>query len=98
MTAVGATAGPNSNDPLIACQSQEGGIITTGGGFSTYYEAPSWQTAAIANYFSAAEAAGTTPSSGYSPMVCVHLPLRLLLLLLRHYHINYVVPQIYLYG
>ena len=69
MTAVGATMGPNFNDPVIACQSQEGGVITSGGGFSTYYEAPSWQTEAIANYFNQAAADGTTPLEGYSPKV-----------------------------
>jgi len=30
VTAVGATQGPESDDPEIACQSQEGGVITTG--------------------------------------------------------------------
>jgi hypothetical protein len=66
---VGATQGPNFNDPVIACQSQEGGVITSGGGFSTYFPAPSWQQEAIANYFAQAAADGTTPESGYSPLV-----------------------------
>ena len=30
VTAVGATMGPESGDPEIACQSQLGGVITTG--------------------------------------------------------------------
>ena len=36
VTAVGATMGPNTGGPEVACQSQLGGVITTGGGFSTF--------------------------------------------------------------
>jgi len=42
VTAVGGTMGPNSGGTEIACQSNNaGGVITTGGGFSTYFETPS---------------------------------------------------------
>lgn len=64
---MGATQGPESGDAEIACQSQLGGIITTGGGFSTYYAAPSWQKAAIAKYFATLSSQSITLSSGYNP-------------------------------
>ena len=51
VVAVGATMGPNTNGPEIACQSQLGGVITTGGGFSTYFATPSWQAKAVSGYF-----------------------------------------------
>ena len=43
VTAVGATQGPESGVPETACQVDRGGGITTGGGFSNIYPAPSWQ-------------------------------------------------------
>jgi tripeptidyl-peptidase-1 len=52
VTAVGATQGPESNSDEIACQSNEGGVITTGGGFSTLFEQPSYQSSAVSGYFS----------------------------------------------
>lgn len=64
---MGATQGPESGDTEIACQSQLGGIITTGGGFSMYYAAPSWQKAAIAKYFATLTSQSITLSSGYNP-------------------------------
>jgi len=62
VTAVGATQGAESGLPETACQSDTGGVITTGGGFSTIFSAPSWQTSAIATYFSTAK----TPATGYN--------------------------------
>jgi tripeptidyl-peptidase-1 len=67
ITAVGATMGASGYPPAvgvaeIACQSQQGGIITTGGGFSTYYAQPSWQTSLVSTYFKTA----TAPTSGYN--------------------------------
>eukprot|EP00466_Bigelowiella_natans_P005681 jgi/Bigna1/40855/e_gw1.46.4.1 len=56
VTAVGATQGPEEGSEEIACQSNKGGSITTGGGFSTYYAAPSYQTSAVSDYFAAAKA------------------------------------------
>jgi tripeptidyl-peptidase I len=68
VTAVGATMGPGGyapdvGSPSIACQSQLGGVITSGGGFSTYYTQPSWQTSAVSSYFSGLS---TQPASGYN--------------------------------
>ena len=58
--------GPENGNPEVACQSQLGGVITTGGGFSTFNARPSWQTAAVNAYF-AGLATGDTPASGYNP-------------------------------
>ena len=55
--------GPETNDPEIACQSQKGGVITTGGGFSTYYPTASWQTQQVTDYFNGL---GTMPPEGYN--------------------------------
>ncbi len=68
VTAVGATMGPGGYAPDVgspeqACQSSLGGQISTGGGFSTYYPQPSWQTSAISGYF----ATGASPAAGYNP-------------------------------
>jgi tripeptidyl-peptidase I len=48
VTAVGATQGPESASPEIACQSNKGGVATSGGGFSTLNAQPSYQDAAVA--------------------------------------------------
>ena len=74
--AVGATQGAESwatnggnqqNGPVeTVCQSDNGGTITSGGGFSGYYATPSWQTQAVNTYFTNAAAAGKSPLSGYS--------------------------------
>lgn len=50
VTAVGATQGPEMNTTEIACTSSTNGGITTGGGFSTVYPQPAYQSAAVANY------------------------------------------------
>lgn len=65
VTAVGGTMGLNTGGAEIACQSQLGGIITTGGGFSTYYPTPSWQTKTVNSYFSSLSK--PLPASGYNP-------------------------------
>lgn len=52
VTAVGATQGPELNQTEIACTSTTGGGITTGGGFSTVYAQPSYQSTAVNNYLS----------------------------------------------
>lgn len=64
VTAVGATQGPESNKPEIACTSDAGGSITTGGGFSTVFTAPSYQKSAVSNYFNGLTAA-QKPATGY---------------------------------
>ncbi|KAH3732962.1 tripeptidyl peptidase I precursor [Pelomyxa schiedti] len=48
--AVGATMGPEYGSSEIACTSDMGGTITTGGGFSQYFVAPKWQDNAIKAY------------------------------------------------
>jgi len=55
ITSVGATMGPEKTSEEVACQSDKGGLITTGGGFSTVFDAPSWQKDAIETYFKTAE-------------------------------------------
>jgi tripeptidyl-peptidase-1 len=67
VVAVGATMGPENDDPEIACQSQLGGVITSGGGFSTYYAQPSWQTNAVNTYFGTLPSS-ESPASGYNVM------------------------------
>jgi tripeptidyl-peptidase-1 len=51
------------SDCWWSSQSQSNGIITTGGGFSTYYPRPSWQTSALLAYRNRLTAA---PKSGYN--------------------------------
>jgi tripeptidyl-peptidase-1 len=48
---VGATQGPESGTAEIACSSATGGVVTTGGGFSTVFSQPSYQSSAVADYF-----------------------------------------------
>lgn len=50
VTAVGATQGPESDSAEVACSSATGGVITTGGGFSTVFPQPSYQTTAVQAY------------------------------------------------
>jgi tripeptidyl-peptidase-1 len=59
VVAVGATQGPESTVPLpeVTCQSDLGGIITSGGGFSTYYSQPSYQTDVVTGYFNTVKGA-----------------------------------------
>lgn len=44
--------GPESGQTEIACQSSQGGIITSGGGFSEKVLQPSYQSDAIDQYLS----------------------------------------------
>ena len=41
-------------------------MSTSGGGFSTYYSQPIYQSEAVSQYFINAAAAGTTPTPGYN--------------------------------
>ena len=69
VTAVGATMGPESGSTEIACQSQVGGVITTGGGFSTYFARPSWQSKAVNSYFSQFNGSkAAAPIAGFNPL------------------------------
>jgi len=65
VTAVGGTVGPESNNPEIACTSNvdELILITSGGGFSSYYDAPDFQKPFIETYFSAVDGTSKQPSS-----------------------------------
>jgi tripeptidyl-peptidase I len=66
VTAVGATMGPQAGTAEVGCQSNAGGVITSGGGFSTYYPTASWQTNAVKQYFSSLPAS-EVPTAGYNP-------------------------------
>ena len=57
--------GPELGNAEVVCQADKGQLITSGGGFSTYYSTPSYQTSAVAAYFSAAASAGQSPVAGY---------------------------------
>lgn len=63
VTAVGGTMGPNYGSPEVVCEGTEQGVITSGGGFSTYYKAPSFQSDAVNSYFTSVT---TQPAAGYN--------------------------------
>jgi len=63
VTAVGATQGGVTGGSEVVCSSKTGGVITTGGGFSTQYTAPDYQKSAISSYFSSVS---PSPVSGYA--------------------------------
>jgi len=49
---VGATQGPEfGGGPEITCSSGTGGLITSGGGFSTVFPIPTYQSSALNDYF-----------------------------------------------
>lgn len=52
VVSVGATQGPESGQPEIACSSKTGGGITTGGGFSTLFDQAAYQSSDVSNYLS----------------------------------------------
>jgi len=49
---VGATTGPEFGTPEVACQSDKGSTVTSGGGFSTIFSQPSYQSSAVGKYLS----------------------------------------------
>eukprot|EP01041_Mallomonas_annulata_P010135 gene10135-21134_t len=51
VVAVGATMGVESDSTEVACQADLGGVITTGGGFSTLVAAPVFQSKFVEEYF-----------------------------------------------
>jgi len=63
VTAVGGTMGPENHTPEVVCQSDKGGIITSGGGFSTIYATPQWQRKQIQSYLDAI-GTGSTGTGG----------------------------------
>jgi len=52
VVAVGATKGPEAGQPEVACQSDNGGIITSGGGFSTTFSQPTYQSTEVNKFLS----------------------------------------------
>jgi tripeptidyl-peptidase I len=71
VTSVGATMGPEFGYSETTCQSDvgfssttsRGGVITSGGGFSTYFSRPDWQDFAVKTYM---KTASSLPSSGFN--------------------------------
>lgn len=59
--AVGATMGPETGAVETACTSDQGGLITTGGGFSTYVNRPSWQNDIVNAYLAGGPSHPTSP-------------------------------------
>ncbi len=66
VVAVGGTMGPERNLPEVACQGDLGGVITTGGGFSTYADMPSYQAEAVNGYLSSVAGTPKEPSRGFN--------------------------------
>ena len=58
---VGATNGPEANLPERACTFNNGGLISSGGGFSDYFSRPAWQEEAVSSYLKRAATGGTLP-------------------------------------
>ena len=50
----------------MACQSDGGSSITTGGGFSHYYTLPLWQATEVTDYFDAVMGTSHQPQAGYN--------------------------------
>jgi hypothetical protein len=59
--------GPEYNDDEVACQSDLGSAITTGGGFSHYHALPSWQADQVEGYLRRVRGTNKQPASGYDP-------------------------------
>eukprot|EP01042_Synura_sphagnicola_P036378 gene36378-biopygen3788 len=51
VTAVGGTMGLEKGDVETACRVNAGALITSGGGFSKYFDAPKWQLQSVREYF-----------------------------------------------
>lgn len=66
VTAVGGTFGPEDGTSEVACTSDAGGVITTGGGFSDMYGTPSWQQTQVTNYFNQVKGTNVAPAPGYN--------------------------------
>ena len=57
---VGATNGPEAGQPERACTFANGGLISSGGGFSRFHARPKWQEASVSAYLER-NASGTLP-------------------------------------
>lgn len=58
--------GAETGGAEIASQSQLGGVITTGGGFSTLFAMPSWQSDAVTSYLEIVQTSAKPPVKGYN--------------------------------
>jgi len=52
VVSVGATTGPEFGTPEVSCQSDKGSEVTSGGGFSTVFPQPAYQTSHVEAYLS----------------------------------------------
>jgi len=66
VTSIGATQGPESEEKEISCQSNRGGVITSGGGFSEKVMIPSFQYNAVSEYVKITQKKSKQPISGYN--------------------------------
>lgn len=66
VVSVGATQGPESGQPEISCSSDTGGIITSGGGFSTVFPAPSYQAGAVRRFLLASKSDDLPPDEMFN--------------------------------
>jgi len=64
ITAVGATQGGPLGGEEVVCSGNTSGVITSGGGFSTFYDQPDWQASAAATFLSRDSAAVSGFASG----------------------------------
>jgi tripeptidyl-peptidase-1 len=67
ITAVGATQGGPLGGEEVVCSGNTGGVITSGGGFSTNYDQPDWQADAVKTFLSldSEAVAGYASGRGY---------------------------------
>ena len=68
VTTIGALMGSKNVVPTLGesettCKSSQGGVITSGGGFSQFATTPPWQTSVVSSYFNSL---ATQPVSGYN--------------------------------
>jgi tripeptidyl-peptidase-1 len=68
VVSVGATMGPETgSNQEIACSSDKGSVITSGGGFSTIFERPSYQSSHVQQYLNSPQSSPTSPLSSPLP-------------------------------
>ena len=63
VVAVGATQGPESGKAEIGCSSETGGVVTSGGGFSSVYDRPYYQNDAVEEFFKISNPADVPPKN-----------------------------------
>ena len=57
--------GPENGKPEVVCSSDNGSVITSGGGFSKYFPRPSWQDSVVTAYLNSASS--LPPYGTYNP-------------------------------